>query len=106
MQPRITLGITSEMNDTAPIRAGEELNLEALEGYLRLHLAELLPSAPLDQASIEVEQFPGGHSNLTYLVRLGGHEFVLRRPPFGPVAPTAHDMPRESLLPSAVHSLF
>src|SRR5438046_2791469 len=96
----------SHCGDTAPIRAGEELNLEALEQYLRLHLAELLPSAPLDQASIEVEQFPGGHSNLTYLVRLGGHEFVLRRPPFGPVAPTAHDMPREYRLLAAVHPLF
>jgi aminoglycoside phosphotransferase (APT) family kinase protein len=106
MQSRITSGINSEMNDTAPIRAGEELNLNALERYLRLHLAELLPGAPLDQAAIEVEQFPGGHSNLTYLVRLGGHEFVLRRPPFGPVAPTAHDMPREYRLLAAVHPLF
>ena len=99
-------GIISQVNDTAPIRAGEELNLDALEVYLRLHLAELLPGAPLDQASIEVEQFPGGHSNLTYLVRLGGHEFVLRRPPFGPVPPTAHDMPREYRLLAAVHPLF
>ncbi|SRR6266404_2010970 len=106
MQSKITSGFTTQMNDTAPIRAGEELNLEALEQYLRLHLAELLPGAPLDQASIEVEQFPGGHSNLTYLVRLGGHEFVLRRPPFGPVAPTAHDMPREYRLLAAVHPLF
>lgn len=106
MQTKITSGITSEINDTAPIRPGEELNLEALERYLRLHLAELLPGAPLDHASIEIEQFPGGHSNLTYLVRLGGHEFVLRRPPFGPVAPTAHDMPREYRLLAAVHPLF
>lgn len=106
MQSKITSGFTSQMNDTAPIRAGEELNLETLEAYLRLHLAELLPGAPLDQASIEIEQFPGGHSNLTYLVRLGGHEFVLRRPPFGPVAPTAHDMPREYRLLAAVHPLF
>jgi aminoglycoside phosphotransferase (APT) family kinase protein len=40
------------------------------------------------------------------LVRLGGREFVLRRPPFGPVAPTAHDMPREYRLLVAVHPLF
>src|SRR5262249_59625051 len=38
--------------------------------------------------------------------RLGGHEFVLRRPPFGPVAPTAHDMPREYRLLVAIHPLF
>src|SRR6185503_15263836 len=96
----------SDQGDTAPIRAGEELNFEALEAYLREHLPELLPGAPLDIARIEIEQFPGGHSNLTYLVKLGGHEFVLRRPPFGPVAPTAHDMPREYRLLVAVHPLF
>lgn len=97
---------TSPDHDTAPIRSGEELDLKALEEYLRRHLAELLPGAPLDSAALELEQFPGGHSNLTYLVRLGGHEFVLRRPPFGPVAPTAHDMPREYRLLRAVHPLF
>jgi aminoglycoside phosphotransferase (APT) family kinase protein len=97
---------TSPEHDTAPIRSGEELDLKALEEYLRTHLAELLPGAPLDSAALELEQFPGGHSNLTYLVRLGGHEFVLRRPPCGPVAPTAHDMPREYRLLRAVHPLF
>jgi aminoglycoside phosphotransferase (APT) family kinase protein len=50
-----------------------------------------------------VEQFPGGHSNLTYLVRFGDDEFVLRRPPFGPVPPRAHDMARESRVLAAVH---
>ena len=96
----------SETADTAPIRPGEELNLQALENYLREHLPDWLPGEELDHARIEVEQFPGGHSNLTYLVKLGGHEFVLRRPPFGPVAPTAHDMPREYRLLVAVHPLF
>jgi aminoglycoside phosphotransferase (APT) family kinase protein len=96
----------SDTSDTAPIRAGEELDLAALEKYLRGHLPELLVDEPLDHASIEVEQFPGGHSNLTYLVKLGGQEFVLRRPPFGPVAPTAHDMPREYRLLCAVFPLF
>jgi aminoglycoside phosphotransferase (APT) family kinase protein len=92
--------------DTAPIRAGEELDLASLETYLRAHLPELMEGDSLDSAPVELEQFPGGHSNLTYLVRLGGHEFVLRRPPFGPVAPTAHDMPREYRLLKAVHPVF
>src|ERR1700741_2224808 len=98
--------MTSASIDTAPIRTGEELDLASLEKYLRDHLPELLPNQSLDDATIELEQFPGGHSNLTYLVKLGGHEFVLRRPPFGPVAPTAHDMPREYRLLVAVHPLF
>ncbi|HET9531915.1 MAG TPA: phosphotransferase family protein [Blastocatellia bacterium] len=73
---------------------------------MRAHLPELMPGETLNSASLEVEQFPGGHSNLTYLLRMGGHEFVLRRPPFGPVAPTAHDMPREYRLLSAINPVF
>jgi aminoglycoside phosphotransferase (APT) family kinase protein len=96
----------SALKDTAPIRPGEELDRDSLERYLRERLPELMPGETLGSAQVEIEQFPGGHSNLTYLVRLGGHEFVLRRPPFGPVAPTAHDMPREYRLLSAVHPHF
>src|SRR3990172_9186151 len=77
-----------------------------LEQYLRGHLPEFLPAKPLDNTPIRISQFPGGHSNLTYLVQLGGHEFVLRRPPLGPVAPTAHDMPREFRLLPAIHPFF
>jgi len=53
-----------------------------------------------------VEQFPGGHSNLTYLLRYGKREFVLRRPPLGPVAPTAHDMTREHRVLGALWRVF
>lgn len=96
----------SAINDTAPIRPGEELDLESLEKYLRAHLPELMKENLPDSAAISIEQFPGGHSNLTYMVRLGAQEFVLRRPPFGPVAPTAHDMPREYRLLSMIHPVF
>ena len=40
-------------------------------------------------------QFPNGSANLTYLLRVGTTELVLRRPPFGQIAPGAHDMKRE-----------
>jgi aminoglycoside phosphotransferase (APT) family kinase protein len=91
----------STTNDSTPVRAGEELELVALERYLREHLVEFDRSSP-----IEIAQFPGGHSNLTYLIRNGRQEFVLRRPPIGPVAPTAHDMPREYKLLSVINSSF
>jgi aminoglycoside phosphotransferase (APT) family kinase protein len=94
------------LKDTAPIRAGEELDSAALEAYLRAGLADVLPGLRLSDTPIAIEQFPGGHSNLTYLIRLGDREFVLRRPPFGPVAPTAHDMPREYRLLAAIHPVF
>jgi aminoglycoside phosphotransferase (APT) family kinase protein len=44
---------------------------------------------------LDVLQFPNGAANLTYLLRVGVHELVLRRPPFGRLAPGAHDMKRE-----------
>ncbi len=89
--------------DSTTVRAGEELDWAALDSYLRAQL----PSAEIDpSAAIEIEQFPGGHSNLTYLVRYGEREFVLRRPPVGPVAPTAHDMPREFKLLSVINPHF
>jgi len=96
----------SGLRDTAPIRAGEELDAATLEAYLRERLTDVLPDLILSDAPIAIEQFPGGHSNLTYLIRLGDREFVLRRPPFGPVAPTAHDMPREYRLLAAIHPVF
>src|SRR5437868_9212406 len=96
----------SVLKDTAPIRAGEELDAATLEAYLRERLAAVLPDVQLSDARIAIEQFPGGHSNLTYLIRLGDREFILRRPPFGPVAPTAHDMPREYRLLAAIHPVF
>lgn len=80
--------MTIPQDGTAPVRAGEELPLEPLEACLKHHLPHL-------SGSLTVEQFPHGHSNLTYLLRFGDTEFVLRRPPFGNQVKTAHDMGRE-----------
>ena len=85
--------------DTAAVRKGEELNLGALTDYLGGKIDGV-------ERGIEVEQFPGGHSNLTYLLEIGGREYVLRRAPLGPVAPKAHDMVREYRVLHAVHPHF
>ena len=79
-------------SDTAAVRQGEELNLANLSAWLG--------------APVTVEQFPGGHSNLTYLVRASDAEYVLRRAPLGPIAPKAHDMAREFRLLAAIHPTF
>lgn len=78
----------ADVNSTVPIRAGEELPLERLQAYLTEHLGDA-------DGPLTIEQFPHGHSNLTYLLRLGSRELVLRRPPFGNQVKSAHDMGRE-----------
>ena len=85
--------------DTIAVRQGEELNLEKLEAYIKKEMN--VPDAP-----IEVEQFPAGASNLTYQLKIGDWEAVLRRPPLGPVAPKAHDMGREFMILQEIHPLF
>jgi aminoglycoside phosphotransferase (APT) family kinase protein len=81
------------------VRAGEELNIEALESYLRAHF-------PDERGRLDVKQFPSGHSNLTYSVSLGDGEFVLRRPPFGSKVKSAHDMGREFRVLSKLHAVY
>ncbi|QRN93083.1 phosphotransferase family protein [Archangium violaceum] len=77
------------LDRTREVRPGEELDVAWLEKYL----AEKVPGLT---GPLVVEQFPGGHSNLTYLLRMGERELVLRRPPFGAKAIKAgHDMGRE-----------
>lgn len=85
--------------DTSAVRPGEELDLAALTVHLKGKIAGV-------EQGIGVQQFPGGHSNLTYLLDVGGQEYVLRRAPMGPVAPKAHDMVREFHVLDAVHPHF
>lgn len=75
--------------DTRPVRAGEELDVARLRAFFDEHVPEL------PGGDISVEQFPGGFSNLTYLLRVGSAEVVLRRPPRGAQVKGGHDMARE-----------
>ena len=94
------MGETLLSPDTAPVRPGEELDVARLSAWLGGRIAGDTGNG------VEVGQFPNGHSNLVYLVRAGGREYVLRRPPLGPVAPKAHDMAREYRVLEAVHPHF
>lgn len=76
------------MSETAETRIGEELDEIKLRLFLQASLA-----AP--EADLKILQFPAGSSNLTYLIKFGEKEFVLRRPPFGNTVKSAHDMRRE-----------
>ena len=75
------------LDQAGEIREGEELDVQRLKEHLRPVLGERV-------ASLQIRQFPGGFSNLTYLLGCGNDKWVLRRPPFGSKVKSAHDMSR------------
>lgn len=87
------------LDQPAAVRPGEALDGAALAGYLDSVL-------PGPGGELSVRQFPAGFSNLTYLVRRGDREMVLRRPPFGTKPRSGHDMGREFTVLSALHEHF
>src|SRR5271155_3074088 len=99
MQPNAAL----EAAELIAERPDERLDTIRLEPYLRAHL-------PGAEGELSVGQFHGGKANLTYLLRFGDssspREFVLRRPPLGPIPPGAHDMRREHRVLSVLHRRY
>jgi len=85
--------------DTMDVREEERLDVGRLETYLHEHLEGA-------RGPLELRQFGGGHANLTYLIRFGEREWVLRRPPLGPVAPGSHDMRREHRVLSVLNASY
>ena len=88
------------MSETIAVREGEAFDLEAVEQYLREHVDDV------PEGELRVSQFPSGASNLTYLLKIGDWEGVLRRPPLGPVPPKAHDMGRESGILEKLNAVY
>lgn len=84
---------------SSKIRKGEDLDSTKLEEFLKDSLDEL-------EGDLTIRQYPGGHSNLTYLLTIGNHEMVLRRPPVGSKVKAAHDMKREYTVLNALHPVF
>ncbi len=84
------------MKDTIEVRPDERFDVAKVAAYLRGRL-------PGSENELTVRQFGGGAANLTYLLDYGSHEYVLRRPPLGPVAKSAHDMAREYKVLSVLH---
>ena len=88
-----------QSTDTIAMREGEAIAPGTLQDFLRGKVEGA-------ERGVELEQFPNGHSNLTYLLRVGGRDYVLRRPPLGAGRPKAHDMVREYHVLRAVHPHF
>ncbi|WP_442107493.1 phosphotransferase family protein [Pseudomonas sp. NUPR-001] len=86
-------------DQSTQVRPGEELDGAVIDPYLKAHIDGL-------RGTPTISQFPGGASNLTYLVQYPEREFVLRRPPFGHKAKSAHDMGREFRILNQLNSGF
>ncbi len=89
----------SELDKAVKIREGQSLKTDSLETYLR-------NAMELPKAHLEVLQFPSGYSNLTYLLKFGEKELVLRRPPKGAKIKSGHDMGREFRILSGLHPIY
>ncbi len=86
-------------NPTAPVRNGEELDWEALDRHLQMVIPGLVGPP-------EISQFASGNSNLTYRLKYRNEDLVVRRPPFGTKAKSAHSMIREYRIMNALKPVY
>ncbi len=87
------------IDEPSEVREGEDLDNRILEDFLRDNIKGL-------DGKLEIKQFPRGYSNLTYLIKAGKREMILRRPPSGRKARSAHDMSREYRMISSLKPVF
>ena len=89
----------SKLDKAVKIREGQSLKTDSLETYMR-------NAMELPKARMEVLQFPSGYSNLTYLLKFGEKELVLRKPPQGVKIKSGHDMGREFRILTGLHPIY
>lgn len=87
------------VDDAGEIRRGEELDIAAVDAWLKLSLPEL-------RGTPKVTQYPSGASNWTYRLQYANDDLILRRPPAGTKAKSAHDMGREFRIQQALKPVF
>jgi len=88
-----------QLDSAGAVRPGEELDLRAVDGWLKLRVSNL-------QGTPRVTQYPGGASNWTYRLEYENQDLILRRPPAGTKAKSAHDMGREFQVQQALRPVF
>ena len=86
------------MKDLTAVRDEDRFDVAKMHNWLRPFINE-------DQLP-EVMQFRSGASNLTYLLSYSERDLVLRKPPVGTKAASAHDMKREYLIQSRLQSVY
>src|SRR5690554_5200044 len=89
----------TQIDQAGGLREGEELDIQAVDRFMKQALPGL-------QGTPTIRQYPGGASNLTYQVDYGHRSYVLRRPPFGKIARSAHDMLREARVMQALKPVY
>ncbi|PAV27150.1 aminoglycoside phosphotransferase (APT) family kinase protein [Tamilnaduibacter salinus] len=89
----------TQIDEAVAIRDGEELDVARVDQFMK----EAIPGL---EGEPSIRQYPGGASNLTYQIDYGERSFVLRRPPFGHIAKSAHDMLREARVMKALKPVF
>lgn len=87
--------MSSTLDQARTLREEDAFDVAQVDDYLKQHIEGLLGTPT-------VAQFPGGASNLTYLLTYANRELVLRRPPIGAKAKSAHDMLREAHVMAAL----
>lgn len=88
--------------DAGAVREEDAFDVAAADRWLHEHVADLPAASGLP----EVQQFTGGASNLTYQLTYPDRKLILRRPPAGQKAASAHDMKREHDVQKALAPVF
>ena len=89
----------SVLDQASAVREGESFELDKVDDFLK----QVVPGL---HGALSVKQFPSGASNLTYLLHYPDRDLILRRPPFGKIAQSAHDMTRESTIMQALRPVY
>ncbi|TDO67390.1 aminoglycoside phosphotransferase (APT) family kinase protein [Kribbella sp. VKM Ac-2571] len=91
--------MTGVADGARAVRDEDAFDVPAVDAWLRQHTS-------VPDGLPEVKQFSGGASNLTYLLSYPGHDLILRRPPAGTKAKSAHDMGREYRIQAGLKPVF
>ena len=83
----------------ADVRSEDAIELPAIDAFLKQRVAGLTGRP-------EIAQYPGGASNLTYCLHYPERDLILRRPPFGHIAKSAHDVLREARIMAALKPTY
>jgi aminoglycoside phosphotransferase (APT) family kinase protein len=86
---------TADFTGTRPVAEAHAFDVGRLQDYMRAHVEGF-------SGALEVEQFKGGQSNPTFLLKAGGETYVMRRKPPGVLLPSAHAVDREYRVISAL----